>query len=377
MQPHGTPQLVDRVGAELIIMQIETDSFSPLNRVSIAGRAIGACEPVYVVAELSANHLGSLERALELMRAAHAAGADAIKIQTYTPESMTLDLDHTHFKAVSALWKGRRLYDLYREAQTPYEWHGQLFAEAARLGIPLFSSPFDPAAVDFLQTFDVPAYKIASFELVDLPLIARAAATGRPLIMSTGMSTYEEVVEAVDCARSHGCREFVILKCTSAYPAPPEAMNLRTIPDLAQRLGVPVGLSDHTQGVAVPVAAVALGATFIEKHLTLRRADGGPDAEFSLEPDEFKMMVDAVRVAEKALGVPRYEPTEQELKSRNARRSLYVVKPIATGESFSLENVRSIRPGYGLPPKDLSRLLGRVARQPLTPGTPLNWELVA
>lgn len=355
---------------------MRTATLSHPRAVSLGGHVIGAGQPVFVVAELSANHLGSLEKAFELVRIAKDCGADAVKIQTYTPESMTLDLDHPHFKAVSALWKGRRLFDLYREAQTPYEWHAPLFEEAARSGIPLFSSPFDLTAVDFLEKLGAPAYKIASFELVDLPLIARAAQTGKPLVMSTGMATFEEVAEAVDCAAQNGCQDIVILKCTSAYPSPPEAMNLRTIPALAERLGRPVGLSDHTQGIVVPVAATAVGACFIEKHLTKSRADGGPDSAFSLEPAEFRAMVEAVRTCERALGTQHFGPTEQEAKARQARRSLYVVRPMREGEAFTAENVRSIRPGYGLPPRELSRLLGRRAGRDLAVGTPLSWEVV-
>lgn len=344
--------------------------------VAVAGRPVGPGCPVFIVAELSANHRGSLGNARELIRRARDAGADAVKIQTYTPESMTLDLDHPHFKAVSALWRGRRLFDLYREAQTPYEWHRPLMDEAAAVGIPLFSSPFDTRAVDFLAELNVPAIKIASFELVDLPLIAHAARLGKPLIMSTGMSTLQEVEEALACAADNGCRQLILLKCTSAYPSPPDAMNLATIPDMARRWGFPVGLSDHTLGIEVPVAAVALGARLIEKHFTLSRADGGPDAAFSLEPEEFSAMVRAVRTVESAMGQPSYEPADAEKKSRNSRRSLYVVKPVRAGEVFSPENLRSIRPGYGLPPKHLAATLGRMAARDIEAGTPLAWELI-
>ncbi len=342
---------------------------------AIAGRAIGPGHPSYIIAELSANHGQRLERALELVRAAAAAGVDAVKLQTYTPDTITLKCDAAPFRiAAGTIWDGRTLHDLYAEAYTPWEWHAPLISEARRLGLACFSSPFDDSAVTFLETLAVPAWKIASFELVDLPLIRRCAATGTPLIMSTGMATREEITEAVTTARQAGCTQLALLKCTSAYPSPPGDIHLRTIPALAADFQVVAGLSDHTAGSTVPVAAVAMGAAIIEKHLTLRRSDGGPDASFSLEPAEFRELVRAVREAEAALGTARYEPTSKEAASRGLRRSLFVVTPVKAGEMASAANVRSIRPGHGLHTRHYEAVLGKRFARDLPAGTPLAWE---
>lgn len=345
--------------------------------IHIAGRAIGPEEPVYVIAELSGNHNGELERAKALVRAAAEAGADAVKLQTYTPDTITLDCDTDVFRVKSGtVWDGRTLHDLYREAMTPWEWQPELARLANSLGMHCFSSPFDDTAVDFLETMDVPAYKVASFELVDLPLLRKIASTKKPVIASTGMATRDEIDEAVTTLRTAGVTELALLKTNSAYPAPPEEMHLRTIPDLAARWGCPAGLSDHTLGIAVPVAAVALGACIIEKHLCLRRADGGPDAGFSLEPDEMRAMIEAVRVAERALGEVVYEPTPKQRASRPFRRSLFVVRDMRAGEPFTKENVRSIRPADGLHTRHYEEVLGQVAAEDIERGTPLRWEHV-
>ena len=340
--------------------------------IQISGRRIGAGQPCYIIAELSANHGRSLEKALEVVRAVKDAGADAIKLQTYTADTLTIDCRRPEFMVgKGTLWEGKNLHDLYAEAYTPWEWQPELKREAESLGLHCFSTPFDDTAVDFLEGMNVPAHKIASFELVDTELLNRVASTGKPVIMSTGMASFEEITEAVRVLRAGGCTQLALLKCTSAYPSLPDDMNLRTIPDMMQRFGVPVGLSDHTLGIAVPVAAVALGACIIEKHLTLRRSDGGPDASFSLEPDEFRAMVEAVRVAEKALGSVTYEISEKEQASRALRRSLFVVENIKAGEPFTRTNVRSIRPGQGLPVKELDRILGKQAAVGIQRGTPL------
>ena len=349
-----------------------------MSMLTIGERTVGPGQPVYVVAELSANHAGSYDKAVELVRVAHQAGADAIKLQTYTADTITLKSDRPEFRVGGGtLWDGRTLHDLYQEAYTPWEWQPKLKVLANELGMELFSSAFDATAVDFLETMDVPAHKVASFELVDIPLIRKMAATGKPIIMSTGMGTDEEIQEAVEAARAAGCRELALLKCTSAYPAPPEEMNLRAIPALAERFRVPVGLSDHTQGIAAPVAAVALGACIIEKHFTLRRADGGPDSAFSLEPAEFLEMVNAIRVAEKALGSAHAGRRPEEDKSRAYRRSLFVVADVRSGEAFTEQNVRSIRPANGLHPRHLPDVLGKHAACDIARGTPLAWDLIA
>jgi len=346
------------------------------NEISINSRLIGTNHPVYIIAEMSANHGQSYDEAVRIIQAAKEAGADAIKLQTYTADTMTIDCDNEYFRIKGTIWEGRNLYDLYQEAYTPWEWQPKLKQIANDFGMDLFSTPFDNTAVDFLEKMDVPAYKIASFELVDIPLIQRVAKTGKPIIMSTGMATIGEIEEAVAAARGAGCKELALLKCTSAYPAPPEEINLRTIPHMAEAFGVPVGLSDHTLGIGVPVAAVTLGACIIEKHFTLSRAVPGPDSAFSLEPHEFKEMVNAIRIAEKALGQVNYTVTEKEAASRVFRRSLFVVKDMKAGEQFSLDNVRAIRPGNGLPPKYISKILGKTTKKDIGAGTPLNWSVI-
>ena len=345
--------------------------------IQIGTRRIGPGCPPYIIAEMSANHGQRFDTAVELVHAAKAAGADAIKLQTYTPDTITIESSRPEFLiGKGTLWEGRRLYDLYGEAYTPWDWQPKLKAEAEKLGLHCFSSPFDETAVDFLEKMNVPAYKIASFELVDTGLLRAVAATRKPVILSTGMATLAEIDEAVRALRNAGCTQLALLKCNSGYPAPAEEMNLLTIPHLAGAFGVPVGLSDHTLGISIPVAAVAVGACIIEKHFTLRRNDGGPDSAFSLEPDEFKTMVDAVLETEKALGTVRYDPTKGELASRVFRRSLFVVKDMKTGDVFTKENVRSIRPAHGLPPKHFDEVLGRVATRPLEAGTPLSWNMI-
>jgi N-acetylneuraminate synthase len=343
---------------------------------AIAGRPVGPGHPPYVIAELSGNHNGRIERALELMAMAKAAGADAVKLQTYTADTITIDHDGPGFTITEGLWAGRRLHELYREAHTPWEWHPALFAKGRELGITVFSTPFDPTAVDLLESLAAPAYKIASFELVDLPLIERVARAGRPIIVSTGMAALAEIEEAVAAARGAGCRDLVLLHCISAYPTPPEEANLRAIPELAARLAVAVGLSDHTLGTAVAVAAVALGAVVIEKHVTLARADGGPDAAFSLEPDELRRLVQETRTAWAALGRAGAGRAPSEAGSVVFRRSLYAVADIPRGAAFSEANVRSIRPGYGLAPKLLPAVLGRRATRAIRRGEPLAADMV-
>jgi pseudaminic acid synthase len=344
--------------------------------IKIGARTIGAGQPVYVIAEVSANHHQDFEQAVNIIRAAKDAGADAIKLQTYTPDTMTIACSRPEFRIEGTIWDGRNLHELYREAYTPWEWQPRLKKIANDLGLDLFSTPFDATAVDFLEEMGVPAHKLASFELVDVPLIQKMARTGKPLIMSTGMATVEEIEEAVQTARQAGATEIALLKCTSAYPAPAEEMNLRTIPELARRFDVPAGLSDHTMGIEVPVAAVALGACIIEKHLTLSRSEPGPDSAFSLEPQEFKAMVEAVRVTEKALGKVYFGCSAKEASSRVFRRSLFVVRDVKRGDLFTAENVRSIRPGHGLHTRNLLDVLGRRAACDIGRGTPLRWELV-
>ncbi|HYM79313.1 MAG TPA: pseudaminic acid synthase [Candidatus Dormibacteraeota bacterium] len=345
--------------------------------IAIGERTIGAGQPAYMIAELSANHNQSFDHAVRIVRAAKEAGADAVKLQTYTADTITISSDRECFRIRGGtLWDGRTLYDLYQEAFTPWDWQPKLKQLCHDLGLDLFSSAFDPSAVDFLEKMGVPAHKIASPELVDLPLIQKMARTGKPLILSTGMATLEEIDEAIATARNAGATQLALLRCTSAYPAPPEEMNLRSIPDMARRFGLPVGLSDHTPGIAVSVAAVALGAALIEKHLTWSRAEGGPDSAFSLEPAEFKALVDAVRSAEKSLGQVQYGATAHELKTRAYRRSLFVVRDVKRGEAFTSDNVRSIRPANGLHPRHLPEILGRHAKGDIERGTPVAWELV-
>jgi pseudaminic acid synthase len=345
--------------------------------ITIAGRKIGPGCPAYVIAEMSGNHNQSYEQAVKIVQAANDAGADAIKLQTYTADTITLDSDLPWFRvAEGTLWSGQTLHKLYREAYTPWEWQPKLKQVADDLGLHCFSSPFDSTAVDFLEAMDVPAYKVASFELVDVPLIEKIARTGKPIIMSIGTATVGEIDDAVRAARCVGARDVALLKCTSAYPASPEEMNLRTIPHLAEMFAVPSGLSDHSMGIAVPVAAVALGACIIEKHLTISRSEGGPDSAFSLEPHEFRTMVEEIRVAQRALGEVCYEVAEREAIARKYRRSLFVAKDLRQGEQFTLENIRSVRPADGLPPKYLRQILGRRANRELEAGTPLSWEVI-
>jgi pseudaminic acid synthase len=344
--------------------------------ITIAGRRIGPGHPPYVIAEMSGNHNGDIKRAFALLEAAKKAGADAVKLQTYTADTITIDHNGPGFRIEGGLWNGRTLYELYQEAHTPWDWHPQLFAKASELGIAIFSSPFDSTAIEFLEELEAPAFKIASFEIVDLPLIQRAAKTGKPLVISTGIASLGEIAEAVEAARAAGGREIALLHCTSGYPTPPEESNLRTLPHLAEAFGVVAGLSDHTPGTAVPVAAVALGAALIEKHFTLRRADGGPDAAFSLEPEELAELVANCRTAWSALGKINYELEASEKGNKTFRRSLYVVQDIPAGGRLTAENVRSIRPGYGLPPKHLPDVLGKRAGRAIARGTPLNWSLL-
>ncbi|MCE9623077.1 MAG: pseudaminic acid synthase [Actinomycetia bacterium] len=346
--------------------------------IEIAGRPIGRGLPTYVIAELSANHAGKLETAKAVVRAAAEAGADAIKLQTYRPDTITIDVREGAFVVGSGtLWEGRTLYDLYAEAMTPWEWHEELISEAEHLGLHCFSSPFDASAIDFLETLDVPAYKIASFELIDHGLIARAAATGKPLIMSTGMASLEEIEEGVAVAQANGNGGVALLRCNSTYPAPMDQMDLRTITAMQERWPLPVGLSDHTMSDITAIAAVALGACIVEKHIILQRAEGGPDAAFSLEPSEFAQMVRSIREVEQVLGTVRFGPAEAERKSLAFRRSLYAVADIASGEAISEMNVRSIRPAGGLAPKHLPDIIGRKARQSIKRGTAITWEQVA
>jgi N-acetylneuraminate synthase len=345
--------------------------------LQIGRRTIGPGHPVYVVAELSANHHGQLDEALRLVSAARQAGADAVKLQTYTADTLTLDCRQDCFRiGPGTLWAGQYLYDLYREAATPWEWHEPLRDAARELGLDFFSTPFDATAVDFLQRLDVPAYKVASFELVDLPLLERIARCGKPVLLSTGMAEREEIAAAVAALRSAGCRQLALLKCTSAYPAPADEMNLRAIPALAAEFRVPVGLSDHTLEPVSAIAAVALGASIVEKHLTADRRVAGPDSAFSLEPAEFAALVQAIRTAEAALGTGEFVVGPSEARSRQFRRSLFAAADIAAGEVLTDVNVRSIRPADGLPPKDLPQVLGRRARCHIARGTPLAWGLV-
>ncbi|QNE38924.1 pseudaminic acid synthase [Hymenobacter sp. NBH84] len=344
--------------------------------ITIGGRAIGPDQPPFIIAELSGNHNQSLERGLAIVDAVAAAGAHAIKLQTYTADTMTLPGAY-RIDDPNSLWFGRELHELYQEAYTPWDWHQPLFERAKQHGMLAFSSPFDESAVDFLETLDVPAYKIASFENTDWPLLRRVAATGKPVIMSTGASTLAEVAEAEQVLRAAGCQELVLLKCTSTYPATPLNTNLRTIPHLAQLFPAsPIGLSDHTAGVGAAVAAVALGACVVEKHVTLRRADGGVDSAFSLEPEEVAALVIETERAWQALGQIQYGVQRAEEKSRLYKRSLYVAQDIAAGEVFTPDNLRVVRPGLGLPPRYYDQLLGKPARQNLAAGTPLTWEML-
>jgi len=346
--------------------------------VKIGNKKIGHGNKPFIVAEMSGNHNQSLERALEIVESAAKAGADALKLQTYTPDTITIDKTDGEFliEDPESLWGGNSLYKLYGEAMTPWEWHKAIFERAREMGMVAFSSPFDHTSVDLLEELDVPCYKIASFENIDIPLIRYVAATGKPIIISTGMASISELHEAVDAARSAGCKDLILLKCTSTYPAVPENTNILTIPHMAELFDCQVGLSDHTMGCGVAVASVALGATFIEKHFTLDRNDGGVDSAFSLEPAELRTLVTETERAWQALGKVSYGPTEKERKSLVFRRSLYVVKDIKEGEIITVENVRSIRPGLGLPPKYMDLVLGRRLVKDVAKGTPLSWELL-
>jgi N-acetylneuraminate synthase len=345
--------------------------------ITIGNNRIGRGCPVYIIAELSANHNQDFEKAVRLIHSAKDAGANAVKIQTYTPDTMTIDCTKECFQIrKGTIWEGKNLYDLYEEAYTPWEWHSELKTITNGFGMDFFSTPFDSTAVDFLETLSAPAYKIASFELIDIPLIKKIARCNKPIIMSTGMATLPEIKEAVNTIRNTGNNQIALLKCTSAYPALPEEMNLKTIPHLSETFNVPIGISDHTLGVTVPIAAVTLGACIVEKHLTRSRGIPSPDNAFSLEPEEFKAMVTAIRETEKAVGTISYGPTEHEHDTIIFRRSLFVVKDIQKGERFTKDNVRSIRPSGGIPPKYIIEILGRTALQDITRGTPLQWEMV-
>lgn len=342
--------------------------------ININGRLVGDGAPAYIIAEMSANHAGSIERALEMIHVAKEAGADCIKIQTYTPDTMTIDCHNEYFNIEKGTWEGENLYSLYQKAYTPWEWHKQLRDEAAKVGIDFLSTPFDNTSVDFLEELGMSFYKIASFELVDIPLLEYIASKNKPIIMSTGMGSIEEITEAVDAIYSTGNRQLALMKCSSAYPAKSEEMNLSTICDMKKRFDIPVGLSDHSMGAFSAATAVALGANIIEKHFCISRAIKNPDSTFSMEPDEFRDMVDQVREVEKAMGKVSYGVSKQEETNACFRRSLFVVKDIAAGEKLTPENIRSIRPAYGLKPKYYKEVLGKVAKHEIKRGTPLSFE---
>lgn len=345
--------------------------------IKINNRMIGPGYSTYIVAEMSANHSQDFEMAVKIVEAAKEAGADAIKLQTYTPDTLTIDVRNKYFQIKGTIWEGKNLYDLYSKAYTPWEWQPKLKEIADRLELDFFSTPYDSTAVDFLEKMNTPIFKIASFELVDLPLLKRVAKTGKPIIMSTGMASLAEIEEAIMTIREAGGDQVALLKCTSAYPAAPEEMNLCTIPHLAQAFRLPAGISDHTMGYSVAVAAVAVGASIVEKHFTLSRENISPDSCFSMEPHEFREMVEAIRTVEKAMGEVHYGVSEKESKSKVFRRSLFVVEDIKSGERFNTENVRSIRPGYGLHTRYLEKIIGRTAKQNIKRGIPLTWDHVA
>ena len=347
------------------------------NIMKIDSKIVNADNPVFIIAELSANHNGSFENAVKLIKEAADAGVDAVKLQTYTADTITIDCDNDYFKInQGSLWDNRNFYDLYKEAYTPWEWQPKLKKIAEEEGLICFSSPFDKTAVDFLEDMNVPAYKVASFEVTDIPLIEYMASKGKPMILATGIATLCDIEEAVSACRRVGNNEIAILKCTSAYPSPLEDMNLKTIPNLAETFGVISGLSDHTLGITVPIAAVALGAKIVEKHFTLSRADEGPDAAFSLEPEELKIMVKSIRETEKALGEVSYNLTDKMKSSREFSRSLFIVKDIRKGEVFTEENLRSIRPGFGMHTRYYKDVLGKCSKSDITKGTPMSWEFI-
>jgi pseudaminic acid synthase len=346
-------------------------------KLRIAEHNVGNDHPVFIIAELSANHLQNFDLAVDTIKAIKYSGADAVKLQTYTPDTITIDSDNEYFQIKQGtLWDGKTLYQLYQEAYTPWDWQPKLKQIAEDLRLICFSSPFDKTAVDFLEEMNVPAYKVASFEITDIPLIEYIASKGKPVIISTGIATLSDIEAAVNACKRMGNNQIALLKCTSAYPAPLEEVNLRTIPNLADTFNTIVGLSDHTLGISVPIASVALGAEIIEKHFILDRNLGGPDAAFSLEPAEFKLMIEAVREVEKALGDVHYQLTEKTRKSREFSRSLFVVKDIKKGEIYTNENIKSIRPGFGLHPKYLNEILGKKVRKNIKKGTPVSWDLV-
>lgn len=345
--------------------------------ITIDGREIGLNRAPYVIAEISANHNGRLDTAMKIIEAAQKAGADAVKLQTYTPDTITLNSDKSDFQIDDGLWAGHTLYELYEWAHTPWEWHKTLFEHARKLGITIFSSPFDTSAVDLLEDLNAPAYKIASFEAVDLPLIKHVANTGKPMIISTGMANAEEIQEAVGAARDGGCKELALLHCVSGYPAPPEDYNLETLRDMQHRFGLVTGLSDHTLDNTTAIASVALGAAVIEKHVTLDRRGGGPDDSFSLEPKELAALCQGTRTAWKSLGKVDYGRKASEQGNIKFRRSLYFVKDLKAGDVITADDVRSVRPGYGLPPKYSAIIVGRKVRCAVTRGTPLSWDLLS
>ena len=344
--------------------------------IEIDGKKIGIDYEPYIIAELSANHNGDINKALAAIEVAAECGADAIKIQSYTPDTMTIDCDHGDFQIKGGLWDGSSLYDLYRSAHTPFEWHEQLFDKAKELNITLFSTPFDESAVELLESLNAPAYKIASFELTDLPLIKRVAQTGKPMIMSTGMATFDEIEEAVNTAKEHGCTQLVILHCISAYPASINQANLATIADLSNKLNVITGLSDHSLGTLVSVSAIAMGACMIEKHFTIDRNDGGPDSSFSIEPDELKQLVNDTKLVKQAIGTAGYELKVDEKQNIQFRRSIYFIKDLKKGEIVTKQHIKRIRPGHGLAPKYFEQLLGKRVRENITRGTAVRWELI-
>ncbi|MCY9111567.1 pseudaminic acid synthase [Bacillus atrophaeus] len=349
-----------------------------MNEITIDGRSIGPHHPPFIIAEMSGNHNQSLERAFKIIEAAAKAGAHALKIQTYTADTMTLNMNTKDFTIEdnNSLWSGSTLYTLYQQAYTPWEWHKPIFDKCRELGMIPLSTPFDESAVDFLEDLGVPIYKIASFENTDIPLIKKVAATGKPIIISTGMATVAEIDETITAAKEAGCKELILLKCTSTYPASPENTNISTIPHMKELFNCQVGLSDHTMGTGVAVASVALGATVIEKHFTLSRADGGVDSAFSLEPPELKELVVETERAWQALGQITYGPTDKEKASLKFRRSIYVTNDIKAGDMFTKENIKVVRPGYGLEPKYFDLIIGRTAKKHISAGTPLEWDSI-